>query len=380
MDTSYDAIVVGLGAVGSAAVYHLARRGKRVLGLDRFAPPHAHGSSHGGSRIIRKAYFEGVRYLPLLEQAYPLWRDLEAASGRALLHVIGGLNVGPPEGSVVMGARAAAEAQGLPHEVLMADVVQKRFPAFHLPEGHVAVWEPSAGYLHPEHCIEAHLTQARRHGAVLHVEEPVRRWQPDGEGVAVVSDQATYRATRLVLCAGGWLGDLLPGLAMPLTIERQVNGWFRPRAHPAHFDPARCPVYIWDLGGDDVLYGFPDTGRGVKVGLHHNGTLIDHPDELHRTPTDADEAALHTVLRRLLPGADGPLVHAAVCFYTNTPDRHYRIDRHPEYPQVLFASACSGHGFKASNVVGEALADLVTGASPRVDLQAFRLGSAADTA
>lgn len=369
MSHSYDVIVLGLGAVGSAAAYHLARRGRRVLGLDRFAPPHAHGSSHGGSRIIRRAYFEGARYLPLIERAYTLWHDLEEEAGETLLHVTGGLNIGPLEGRVVRGAREAAEAQKLEHAVLDAAAVQARFPAFALRQGEVAVWEAGAGFLNPERCIAAHLGAARRRGATLRFDEPALGWKSDGEGVAVTTPRATVRAGRLVLAAGGWLRDLLPEL--PLSIERQVNGWFRPRRHPAHFAPSRCPVFIWERGGGDVFYGFPNTGAGVKAGLHHRGTLTDHPDALDRRVSEADIAAVRAALRRLLPHADGPLAAAAVCFYTNTPDQHYRLGRHPEHPPVVFASACSGHGFKASNAVGEALADLAMERSPKIDLAPF---------
>ncbi len=373
MTSSFDAVVVGLGAVGSAAAYHLARGGRRVLGLDRFAPPHTMGSSHGGSRIIRKAYFEGARYLPLIERAYALWRELEAASGETLVRFVGGLNVGPPEGEVVAGARQIAGAFGLVHDVLTGDEVQARFPAFRVPEGQVAVWEREAGLLHPEACVRAHLAQARRHGAALHLDEPATAWQPDGGGVRVTTARATYRAERLVLCAGGWIKALLADLDLPLVVERQVNGWFRPKAHAAQLGPARCPIYLWEYAPDALLYGFPDLGEGVKAGLHHHGQRVDHPDALARAVTAADEAALRAVLRRLLPDADGPLARAAVCFYTNTPDEHYLIDRHPAHPQTAFASACSGHGFKASNAVGEALADLACDAAPQVDVEAFRL-------
>ena len=368
----FDTIVVGLGALGSAAVYHLARHGQRVLGLDRFAPPHTLGSTHGGSRIIRKAYFEGKYYLSLLERAYILWRDLEAVSGQSLLNLCGCLNIGPLGSQVVDGAQRSAEAIGVPYEVLLREDVQRRFPAFHLPEGHRAVFDVEAGLITPERGVQAHLEQARRHGAVLHFDEPATAWQPDGNGVAVTTAQATYRAGRLILCAGGWIKDLLAGLPLPLRIERVTNAWFRPKANAAHFHPSRCPVYIWEYDPDQFAYGFPDLGRGVKAGIHHKGTLVDHPDALQRTVYQADEVGVRAVLRRLLPDADGPLADAAVCFYTNTPDEHYLIDHHPEHPQVAFASACSGHGFKASNAVGEALADLVTGQDLKVDIEAFR--------
>ena len=368
----FDTIVVGLGAVGSAAVYQLAQRGQRVLGLDRFAPPHTLGSTHGGTRIIRKAYFEGQQYLSLLERAYPLWRDLEAASGQSLLNLCGCLNIGPPQSEVVEESRRSAEALGLPFEELSPEAVQQRFPAFHLPEDHVAVWDPEAGLILPERCVAIHLEHARRHGAALRFDEPALRWQIDGAGVAVTTAQATYRADRLILSAGGWITDLLVEFQPSIRVERVTNAWFRPKANAAHFDPARCPVYIWEYDTDLFFYGFPDLGRGVKCGIHYEGTVVDHPDEIDRAVSEADEAAARACLRRLFPDADGPLEDAAICFYTNTPDKHYLIDRHPEHPQVVFASACSGHGFKASNAIGEALADLVMDRALQVDIEPFR--------
>jgi sarcosine oxidase len=368
----FDTLIVGLGAVGSAAVYHLARRGQRVLGLDRFAPPHTHGATHGGSRIIRKAYFEGPHYLPLLERAYVLWRDLETVSGQSLLNLCGCLNIGLPDSEVVEESRRSADALALAYEVLSSEEVRRRFPAFHLPEGHVAVLDTEAGLIPPEQCVQLHLEHARRHDAALRFDEPALDWHADGDGVAVTTAQATYRADRLILVAGGWIKELMLERQPPLRIERVTNAWFRPKANAAQFDPARCPVYIWEYDADLFFYGFPDLGRGVKCGLHYEGTLVDHPDAVQRTVSEADEQAARACLRRLLPDADGLLTDAAVCFYTNTPDKHYLIDRHPEHPQVVFASACSGHGFKASNAVGETLADLVMERDLQVDIEAFR--------
>lgn len=370
--SSYNAIVVGLGAVGSAAVYHLVQRGQRVLGLDRFAPPHTLGSTHGGSRIIRKAYFEGDYYVPLIERAYTLWQELEAASGQSMLHITGGLNIGPVDGYVAKGAEATAEAYGLAYERLSAAETQARFPAFRVPDDHACIWESDAGWLHPEACIQAHLDQARRHGAALHNEELVISWHIDGSGVQVTTTKATYRADRLVLCAGGWIKDLLSKLEAVLVIERQVNGWFHPRANAAHLDPAHCPIYLWEYAPGTLLYGFPNLGRGVKAGIHHQGERVPHPDDLQRTPTDADLTALRDVLGRLLPDAVGVLADAATCFYTDTPDEHYLIDRHPVHTQVVYASACSGHGFKASNAIGEVLADMALEQTPHVNIDAFR--------
>jgi sarcosine oxidase len=367
---TYDLLVVGLGAVGSAAAYHAAWHGHRVLGLDRFHPPHTQGASHGGSRIIRKAYFEGEHYLPLLHRAYGLWRDLEVETGQDLLRITGGLHLGRPASGVVHGARHSAETHGLDHEVLEVDGVARRFPVFQLPDGHIAVYEADAGILTPERCIQAHLDAARAHGADLHTGEVVTRWSPDGAGVQVRTDRATYRAGRLLLCAGGWINDLLPNHPLPLRIERQVQGWFAPGAPSASWQPDACPIYVWEDDAGQVLYGFPDRGDGVKAGLHHGGTEVEHPADLQRDVTEADIDQLKAALQRLFPGL-GAFRRASTCFYTNTPDKHYLLDQHPEAPQVVLASACSGHGFKASNAIGAAMVERAIDDATTLDLRAF---------
>ena len=285
--------------------------------------------------------------------------------------------IGAAEGELVAGSRRSAEAFGIAHEILSADVVRGRFPAFEVPEEHVALWEPGAGLLHVEACVEAHLEAARGLGADVRLDEDVQWWEPDGDGVAVTTARGTYRAGRLVVCAGGWMKELLPDLDLPLTIERQTNGWFRPAAHAERFAPERCPIYIWERTSGlpetsvPLLYGFPDLGSGVKAGLHHGGRTSAHPQDVRPEPTSADEAAIRRPLRRLLPAAAGPLLRQQTCFYTNTPDRDFLIGRHPAYANVVFASACSGHGFKTAPAVGEALAEWVLDGRPTLDLRAF---------
>lgn len=373
MSTSFDCIVVGLGAVGSAATYQLAKRGFRVLGLDRYAPPHTLGSSHGGSRIIRKAYFEGAKYVPLLERAYTLWHDLEAETEQTLLHQTGGLMIGPAASQLVAGAKQSAETHNLPFEMLDAGVLRKRHPAFHVPDDHVALWEAEAGYLIPEQCIEVLLTQAQHAGATLRTNEPVLSWSPEGNGFLVRTEQATYTADSVVLALGGWLKRLVPDMNLPLRLERQVQAWFHPQTHATSFTQPHFPIFMWAHGEGPLLYGFPDKGKGVKVALHHGAALVDDPDDLDREPNAADEIAILQPLRRLFPHLT-PSAHAmAICFYTNTPDEDYLIDRHPQHPRVVIASPCSGHGFKGANAVGEAVADLVEGQPLRFDTTPFQL-------
>ncbi|MFM1770302.1 MAG: hypothetical protein RJA22_2831 [Verrucomicrobiota bacterium] len=366
----HEVIIVGLGAMGSAAAFHLARRGVRVLGLDRFAPPHDRGSSHGQTRIIREAYFEDPVYVPLVRRAYELWAELARESGRDLLRVTGGLMLGDPDSVIVAGARRSAEEHGLPHEVLGAAEVRRRFPALRPVGEMVGVLEPRAGVLFPHECIAAHLDLARRHGADLRLDEAVRGWAPDGAGVRVETARGTFRARRLVLTAGAWVAQLLPGMAVPFQVERQVLHWFE-AIQPADFAPDRCPVHLWQFDGMRFFYGFPDLGEGVKLAFHHDGETTT-AEGVRREVAEAEVEAMRRVMRRFLPGANGAWRASTVCVYTNTPDEHFWIDQHPGHPQVIVGSPCSGHGFKFSAAVGEVLADLAQDVPPRVDLGRFR--------
>jgi len=370
-ESSHDVIIAGLGAMGSAAAFHLARRGVRVLGLDRHTPPHAFGSSHGDSRIIREAYFEHPVYVPMVQRAFELWRELETMSCTTLLTRTGGLMIGRPESELVAGARRSAEAHGLVHTLLSAGEVRARFPALH-PEGDmVAVWEPRAGILLPEACISATLAQARQHGATLCFAEPVQSWSADGDNVRVSTAHGEYRARHLIITAGAWVGSLLPTPDLPFAIERQVLHWFEAARDADSFAAQCCPVHLWQFDGRRFFYGFPDIGSGVKAAFHHEGEVTT-VENVRRDVAPAEVEATRPVLRRFLPAADGPLRASVVCVYTNTRDGHFWIDHHPRHPQVLVASPCSGHGFKFAPVIGEVLADMVQDMPPRFDLQLFR--------
>jgi sarcosine oxidase len=363
MIDSYDAIVIGLGAMGSAAAYHLARRGGRVLGLDAHPRGHARGSSHGRSRIIREAYFEAPAYVPLVQRAYALWRELEAESGRPLLTITGGLNIGRPESDFVGGALASARRHGLPYEELTAPEVTARFLGFRPTEDLVAVYEPNAGILDPEACVGAHLDLAARHGTELRHGEPARRWDADGAGVRVETERGVYHAGRLVIAAGPWAGELLAGLGLPLEVWRIVNAHFEP-ARPELFGPDRCPIYLWQVPEGDY-YGFPNLpGQGVKIGRHDVGEVCT-PHTIRRSVDEAEVAMLRAMLDRYLPGAAGAVKWTLTCMYTNTPDRHFVLDRHPAHPQVAYGCGFSGHGFKFASAIGEVLADLALDGATR---------------
>ena len=368
----YDVIVAGLGAMGSAAAYHLARNGLKVLGLDRFQPPHNFGSSHGLSRIIREAYFEHPIYVPLVQRAYELWAELEQESGRRLFVQTGGLMIGPPNGPLVSGAKRSAEEHRLRHELLSASELRSRFPAFNPTKDMVAIWEPRAGMLFPEPAIQMHLELAVKHGATLQFHEPVAHWESHGDGVQVRTAKATFEAKKLLISAGAWVHTLLPDLKLPLSIERQVLYWFDPRESPNLFEPEQCPIFICQYGERQFFYGFPNLGDGVKVAFHHEGEPT-QPDALRREVSEHEVEEMRSVLEQFLPKANGPLKSAVACMYTNAPDEHFVLDRHPLHRQVLIASPCSGHGFKFSPVIGEIAADLLREREPRFDLSLFRL-------
>ena len=351
-ERTHDAIVAGLGAHGSAAAYHLAKRGQSVLGFDRFARGHTLASFGGLSRIIRLSYYEHASYVPLLKRAWALWRELERDSGETLLTQTGGLYMGPPDGELVSGSLASARTHDLEHEVLDNSELRRRYPVFQPDRDWVGVFDAQAGWLAPERSIETHLRLAERRGAMLRFAEPVERWELDGDGVRVTTSAGSYRARRLVIAAGSWLPRLLPRLAPHLWVERNVLFWFEPRGQHEVF--ARLPVYIVE-DTDRLYYGFPyDPGNGLKMAGLHFGDRVD-PDAVDREPSAADEERVRAWLRRRMPLANGERRRAQVCLYTNSPDGHFIIDR--EGP-VTYASACSGHGFKFASAIGDVLADL----------------------
>jgi len=372
MTSEYDVLIVGLGAMGSAAAYHLAGRGLRVIGLDRFRPPHAFGSSHGRTRIIREAYFEHPAYVPLVQRAYELWVDLEKQSGKKLLLQTGGLMIGPPRGVLVSGARRSAEMHRLRHEMLSAANIRERFPGFAASDDVTAVWEPRAGILFPELAIEMQMELAAARGAQFRFDDPVHSWEPCHDYVRVNAQSGSYSAKHVVLSPGAWMNYLSPPLNLPISVERQVLLWFEPVADSRAFQPDRCPIFIWEYGPHQFFYGFPDLGDGVKIGIHHQGEPSE-PMALDREVKPQETEAARELLRRFLPPAAGALRSTAVCMYTNTPDEHFILDRHPAHPEVIIASPCSGHGFKFSPVIGEIITDMIMGRPSRFDLGLFKV-------
>jgi sarcosine oxidase len=372
---NYNAIIVGLGGMGSATLFHLASRGWRVLGLEQFAPVHGQGSSHGDSRIIRETYFEHPLYVPMVQRAHALWRDLEEQSAAKLMTITGGLMIGPPDGTVVAGTLRSAAEHNLPHEVLSPDEVRARFPAFRLAEGLVAVFDPRAGFLDPEACNRAHIKAAQDAGAEARFNEPLVDWNVDGDGVRVTTTSGAYTADRLVLCAGAWTRGLIPDLELPLTIERQAVFWLDPELDGPHYDLGRLPIYAYEYRTGNICYGFPRLPRGVKASVMHAGAIAPDPETVNRVVDEAEVRPLRAALKPILPAlSEAPVRESDVCLFTNTPDHDFIVDFHPFFPQVLISSPCSGHGFKFSSAIGEIHADLLTKGKTGFDLSPFRIG------
>jgi sarcosine oxidase len=362
--------------MGSSAAYQLAHRGVPALSLDQFHPPHDLGSSHGLTRIIREAYFEDPLYVPLVQRSYELWAILEEKSGHQLLLKTGGLMIGPSDGALVSGASRSAEQHQLEHEILNSTNLGQRFPMFNVDDDPMAVWEPRAGILFPERAIQTHLELAAQHHAQLRFNEPVRKWEPFEKGVRVFTDGNSYTANHLVLSTGAWMNDLMPGRKLPLTVERQVLFWFKPVSHLDLFRPDQFPIFIRQYARDRFFYGFPDLGDGVKVAFHHQGGKVE-PNALSQEVEQEEIDDIRDVLSHYLPDANGKLLSTAVCMYTNTPDEHFILDYHPQFPQVIVASPCSGHGFKFSPVIGEMISDMVIAkllqSEPPRDLELFKI-------
>lgn len=383
MTDTADVVVVGLGAVGSATLHRLAMRGVRAIGLDRFDPPHHHGSTHGETRVTRLAVAEGDAYVPLVRRSHAIWRELEAETGETLLMQIGMLVIGEGDGAPSHGQAgflgstiAVAERHGIAHEVLDSAGIRRRWPQFQVRDAERGFFEPTAGMAFPERAVATQLRLARQRGAVIRTNETVTAIASSGSGVAVTTDRGRIEAARVILTAGAWLPGLVGGaLQRVARVQRQTLLWFEPD-EPALYDPARCPVFIWMHGQneEDYLYGFPTPpgGRGLKLGSERYGPTID-PDQVDRDVPEAEwrgQYARHVAGR--LRGVSDRLVRASTCLYTVTPDAGFVLD-HAQGGAVITASACSGHGFKHAPALGERLAAMALG-----DLAADARGAGRD--
>ena len=369
---TYDVAVVGLGAMGSAALYHLARAGRRAIGFEQASPGHEGGSSHGESRMIRLAQFENPAYTPLVRRAWALWLALAAEGGEEVLIRTGLLETGAPGAPWLEGSLRAAREHDLPHEVLTAAEANRRFPAFTLPEGFVAAYQADAGIVRADAAVRLHVAGARAAGAEVAMPSRVVAVEPRNGGVEIVlADGERIAATAAVITAGPWIADLVPELAPHLTLTRQVLAWFQP-ARPADAAVDRMPSFAIETP-DDAVYGFPDfAGLGVKAGSHRHGQVLAHARDARQDAGADDARPIGEALARLVPAAAGPLRFMKTCIYANTPDEEFVIDRAPGAPEIAFASACSGHGFKFASAFGELLAQMALAETPR-ELAAFSL-------
>ncbi|WP_139788971.1 N-methyl-L-tryptophan oxidase [Manganibacter manganicus] len=368
-----DVAVVGLGAMGSAALFHLARRGVRAIGIERFEIGHERGSSHGESRAIRLGYFEHPSYVPLARKAYENWRALETLTNETILTVTGILEMGKPGSMIVKGSLAASRLHGLPHEALDARAIEKRFPQFHLPDGYSGVWQPDGGFLQPEKANALHVKLAQATGARVVMNNPVLAIESNATSVRIITEQGTFEAGSVIVSTGAWVGEFVPQLKPVLTLTRQVLCWFEAR-DPADVALGSLPVFIIDGADGEVGYGFPQfTASGFKCAFHNDSGVLADAASATQDAGPADEARMRRFLERYLPAAAGPLKKMRTCIYTKTPDEDFIIDLLPADPRIVVASPCSGHGYKFASVIGEALADLATERMTAHDLSRFTI-------
>lgn len=378
----YDVAIAGLGAMGSAALLQLARRSARAIGFDRFDPPHVFGSSGGDTRVTRLAIGEGGHLTPLVMRSHDLWRQIEKEAGADLLSQVGGLIISSDLNAAETHVRgffnntiAAAEKFGIPHERLNANQIRSRYPQLNVRADEQGYFEPSAGFVRPEACIAAQLRLATERGAEVHPNEPVRGFEPLADRVAIFTDRGRYTADRIILSAGAWLPDLIgSSCARRFRVYRQLQAWFEVD-DIARFLPDRVPVFIWELQNSTRgIYGFPvlDGATGIKV-ASEQFEFTTTPDAVNRETSAEEIAALYELAAPHISGLRPKCFRAKACLYTVTQDFGFVIDRHPEWERVIVASPCSGHGFKHSPAIGEALSDLAVGQTPRFDLSPFAL-------
>ena len=359
MGDSYDVVVIGLGGIGGHAALRLAERGRSVLGLDAYRPPHTLGSSHGNSRVIREAYFEGLQYMPLIRRAYTLWNELEQRLGRRLVHTTGAALLGPPESETLRGVQAAGRECG----VALAPLTDRDRRVFRLHDPVTGLREARGGWIETEPAIAAVLELAAAEGAQLRFDTPVFGIDRDGAACRVRTADGEYEAERVVMAAGAWNPALVPELAGVLEVERQVLVWFDPLP-----ESPDC-VWVAEWRDGHYVYGFPPDADGLKLALHHDGRATT-PDAIDRDVSDADTDALREAVADLL-GPLGAVRRSTTCMYTNTPDHHFAFGPLPGDPRIVVASACSGHGFKFLPATGEAVAALACGEAPPVDVSGF---------
>lgn len=357
-----DAVVLGVGGIGSSALFHLAKLGLRVVGIEQFGIAHDRGSSHGETRAIRKAYFEHPAYVPLLESAYQNWRSLEELVRQNLLVEQGLIEIGPPNGVLIQGVRRASELHSLQLEEIERQDFEQRFSGFHLPDGHEVLYEPEGGYLLVEQCVEAYCNAARSLGAEIYSDTPVISWRMNRSDIEITTNNQTFLTDRMVITAGAWSTQMLQDLEIPLELRRKHLHWYQVPAG-TYSQSKGSPVFFYETDSG-YYYGFPSinsgVGHSIKLAEHSFGESTKDPSNVDRRKDTEEAKRVEAFLRRHLPLANSKSVHHKVCMYTMTPDEHFVIDKHPQNDSIVFAAGMSGHGFKFASAIGEILADLAT--------------------
>jgi sarcosine oxidase len=373
----YDVAVVGLGGMGSAILANCAARGASVIGLEQFAPAHDLGSSHGRTRMIRKAYFEDPAYVPLVLRAYELWPELERATGQEILRITGLLSVGEETSEIIRGTRRAASEHDLPVESLSQREVKARYPTLELWKDEVALFEIDGGVLNPERAIRAHLQLAESSGAEMRFGVAMQSWHATDKGFELrLADGTQISASKLVLALGAWFQETLESLGVPIRVQRNIQAWFWPGTHA--YDAPGFPGFLVNRQGLPApLYGFPDFGDGIKAAFHGFGDLTDAKHINREIDQVRDVEPIARALERWMPDASQTLREAKPCMYTLTPDEHFVIDHHPDHADLILCGGFSGHGFKFAPVIGEIAADLALDGESRygiefLSLQRFR--------
>ena len=368
----FDSIVVGVGGMGSSAVYNLAKRGQKVLGIEKFDVPHSEGSSHGVNRIIRLAYYEDSSYVPLLRRAYEMWSEIETIAKEQLLYKTGSIDTAPSGHELFEGSLQSCLEHDIPHEILNYRQINERFPGYEMPPGHMGLYQKDGGFVLSERAIVAYVNAAVTEGATIQARETVLKWEPEADGVRVFTDRSEYTADRLVITAGAWTAGMLPSLEELAVPERQVLAWLQPE-EPSLFTPEVFPVFS-AFFEEGRYYGFPVFGiPGFKIGRYHHLEEVADPDNVERNVTQEDEDVLRAASARYFPKANGTIMTLKTCLFTNTPDEHFIIDTVPGYPQVAVAAGFSGHGFKFASVVGEILGDLSINGKSRHNIELLNI-------
>jgi sarcosine oxidase len=385
MPTVFDVAVVGLGAMGSASVYQLARKGKRVLGIDQFDPPHTFGSSHGATRVTRQAIGEGEQFVPLVLRSYEIWPQIEAAAGKQLLSITGGLIMASERSEKSPGTSKfldqtikSAVRFGIAHSVLDTDQIRARFPQFNLVGDERGYYEPTMGYLRPELCIESQLALSKTLGAEIHTHEQLLEFATTANGIRLRTSAGQYNVDHLVLSVGPWIASVIPEFASLFKVYRQVLFWFDLDAPIENYLPGKFPVFIWAFSRhhDNFVYGFPaidGLGGGIKVASEQRSIESEISNIDREVKQEEVDEIYRKYIQMRLPGVSNRCLNAVTCLYTCLPDSGFVVDFHPKHSNVVIVSPCSGHGFKHSAAIGEAVAELVVDGKSSIELSAFRL-------